>query len=251
MLRTELKADSRARDELGQLSRGISGLLSQLKSYNGFLESVPRTLRHEILNPVNTISLSMQQLQKSNSNTDSVINSACNATRQLELIVHSLTEAAHIEDSLRQESFAFFDIAAMLCEYLSNSQHKHSAHRLVYRGPQTGIEISGSDLRLAQLLDKLKDNAIDFAEAGSEILFELKSDSHNVELCVTNRGPIIPPEIMATLCTGMSSSRPATDGRPHLGIGLFIASRIAQMHGGRLEVVNQDDGVRVCVYLPA
>ena len=64
VLRTELKADSRARDELGQLSRGISGLLSQLKSYTGFLESVPRTLRHEILNPVNTISLSMQQLQK-------------------------------------------------------------------------------------------------------------------------------------------------------------------------------------------
>jgi two-component system sensor histidine kinase ChvG len=252
VLRTELKADGRARDELGQLSRGISGLLSQLKSYTGFLESVPRTLRHEILNPVNTISLSMQQLQKPDAkvNREDIINSACNATRQLELIVHSLTEAAHIEDVLRREVFEPFDLAALLGEYVRNSQLKHTTHLMVYRGPESGIEIRGSDLRIAQLLDKLKDNAIDFAEPDSDIVFEVKADQHNTELCVTNRGPIIPLEIMSTLCTGMASSRPASDGKPHLGIGLFIASRIAQLHGGKLDVANLDDGVRVCLILP-
>jgi signal transduction histidine kinase len=253
VLRTELKADNRARDELGQLSRGISGLLSQLKSYTGFLESVPRTLRHEILNPVNTISLAMQQLQKPDAkrNTDGIINSACNAIRQLELIVHSLTEAAHIEDALRRESFEAFDLAAMLNEYISNSQQKHATHKLVYRRPDAGIELNGSDLRITQLLDKLKDNAIDFSEQGSDIVFELKADQHSIELCVSNLGPIIPPEIFETLCTGMTSSRPATDGKPHLGIGLFIASRIAQMHGGRVEVINLSDGVKVCIWLPS
>jgi two-component system, OmpR family, sensor histidine kinase ChvG len=139
----------------------------------------------------------------------------------------------------------------MLSEYVNNSQRKHPSHRLVYRGPQAGIELNGSDLRITQLLDKLKDNAIDFAEPDSDIVFELKVDQHKLELCVTNRGPVIPPEILATLCTGMASSRPATDGKPHLGIGLFIASRIAQLHGGALEVVNTDDGVRVCLWLPS
>jgi signal transduction histidine kinase len=138
----------------------------------------------------------------------------------------------------------------MLNEYISNSQQKHATHKLIYRGPDAGIELNVSDLRITQLLDKLKDNAIDFSEQGSDIVFELKVDQHNVELCVSNRGPIIPPEIFATLCTAMTSSRPATDGKPHLGIGLFIASRIAQMHGGRLEVVNLADGVRVCIWLP-
>ena len=256
VLRTELKADSRARDELGQLSRGISGLLSRLRSYTGFLESVPRTLRHEILNPVNTISLSMQQLQqfetnpRHDANTAGVISSACNATRQLELIVHSLTEAAHIEDALRRERFEPFDLAAMLGEYVSNSQHKHTAQRLVYRGPETGVEINGSDLRIAQLLDKLKDNALDFADAGSDIEFVLDVHAQSCELCVINRGPVIPPEIMTTLCTGMTTHRPATGGKPHLGIGLFIASRIAQMHGGSLEVVNLTNGVSACMLLP-
>ncbi|MBT8127982.1 MAG: hypothetical protein KJP15_10900, partial [Gammaproteobacteria bacterium] len=57
-----IRTDEFAADEIGQLSRDFSSLLFRLKSYTGFLESIPRTLRHEILNPVNTISMSLQKL---------------------------------------------------------------------------------------------------------------------------------------------------------------------------------------------
>ncbi|HHJ35363.1 MAG TPA: hypothetical protein ENJ87_06330, partial [Gammaproteobacteria bacterium] len=56
-------SDNRHRDELGELSRGFSVLLDKLNNYTRFLESMPGMLRHEILNPVNTLSLSLQHLQ--------------------------------------------------------------------------------------------------------------------------------------------------------------------------------------------
>jgi signal transduction histidine kinase len=247
-----IKTDQYAADEIGQLSRDISSLLSRLKSYTGFLESVPRTLRHEILNPVNTISMSLQKLDADMVN-ESILNSARKAAQQLEMIVHGLTEAAHIEDALRQDEYDRFDLAAMVSEYVNNSKLKHGESRFKYNGPGSGVYIIGSDLRIAQLLDKLKDNALDFSEKESEIVFELKQWEHKVELAVANNGPEIPEDVMDSLFAGMISSRPARDDKPHLGIGLFVANRIAIQHGGELIMTNRADGrgVRVSFILPA
>ena len=246
-----IKADHNAADEIGQLSRDISSLLSRLKSYTGFLETVPRTLRHEILNPVNTISMSLQKLEAGNADR-SLLASARQATQQLEMIVQSLTEAARIEDALIDDEYTRIDLAALDREYVCNSKLKHGAERIDYSGPESGVYIKGSDLRIVQLLDKLKDNALDFSDKESQVIIELEVDADNVKLSVINEGPEMPTEVMDSLFTGMTSVRSAKDGKPHLGIGLFIANRIAQQHGGELYIADRKDvrGIIVSLKLP-
>ena len=168
------------------------------------------------------------------------------------MIVHSLTEAAHIEDALNQDEYESFDLAAMVNEYVNNSKLKHGESRFKYQGPGSGVYVLGSDLRIAQLLDKLKDNALDFSESNSEILFELKQLKDKVELSVVNNGPEIPQDVLGSLFEGIISSRPFKDDKPHLGIGLFVANRIAEQHGGELKMTNlaENKGVRVSFILP-
>jgi len=50
----------------------------------------------------------------------------------------------------------------------------------------------------------------------------------------------------------MVSGRTGKDNRPHLGIGLFIANRIAQQHQGELKITNLSNGagVKVSLFLP-
>ena len=251
VIASEINADHDAADEIGQLSRDISSLLSRLKSYTGFLESVPRTLRHEILNPVNTISMSLQKMEVDAVNRP-LLNSARKATQQLEMIVQGLTEAAHIEEALLQDEYERFDLAAMVNEYVENSKLKHGESRIRYRGPVSGLYVNGRDLRIAQLLDKLKDNALEFSSKESEILFELSRYDNNAELSIINRGPAIAEDVKGLLFSGMVSSRPGRQDRPHLGIGLFIASRIAEQHQAVLKITNLEDGagVRASLVLP-
>jgi signal transduction histidine kinase len=248
-----LQSDQLANDDLGDLSRGISDLLARLQRYTGFLETVPRTLRHEILNPVNTISMSLQKLAESrDAATETTIRTARQATRQLEHIVNSLTEAAHIAGALKEDTTGVFDFAVLVNEYVANSSRLHPGRRLLYRGPQDGVQVGGSDLRIAQLLDKVKDNALDFSPAGAEIRFELEIKENHAELSILNDGPRVPQAVLQALFVGMESHRPHTDGVPHLGIGLYIAKRIALHHGGELTVANReaDSGVRVSLRLP-
>lgn len=244
-------------DEIGELSRGFSSLLENLNRYTRFLESVPRMLRHEILNPVNTISMSLQNIsthsqQQDNSNSAD-INSACQAVEQLQLIVSSLTEAANIEQALTQDALELVDIAVLLCEYVANSQGKHPSARLRYYGKTSGVFVQANDIRIVQLLDKLKDNALDFALPGTEISFQLNTDQcQQVEISVKNEGDFIPPQQLEVLFRGMTSHRSAKSDSPHLGIGLYVALQIAQFHQGTVKIANRGDkqGVIVRLLLP-
>ncbi len=257
-------SDTNHRDEIGELSRSFSSLLDKLNRYTGFLETVPRMLRHEILNPVNTISMSLQSLQQSLpqshpvSKADSAdalhnIGLANNAILQLQLIVSSLTEAASIDEALTQDELAIFDIAALLSEYVKNSQLKHPEAKLRYQGVNSGVFVLANDLRMVQLLDKLKDNALDFALENTEIAFQLDiHQGHEVFIRVKNEGELIPQEQLDILFLGMVSHRSEKSDAPHLGIGLYVAFQIAKFQQGLLKIANRRDkqGVEVVIILP-
>lgn len=244
-------SDSDHRDEIGELSRSFSVLLGNLNNYTRFLESVPRMLRHEILNPVNSISMSLQNIQKKGDSSDIV--TANNAIKQLQLIVSSLTEAANIDEALVQDEVVDIDLAELLSEYVKNSQLKHKGACLRYLGKKSGIIVKVNDIRIVQLLDKLKDNALDFALSGTEIVFQLDtSQDGNAVISVKNEGEIIPDEQLAIMFQGMVSHRSVSTGSPHLGIGLYVAFQIAQFHHGELKIANHGDkqGVIVSLILP-
>ncbi|MBT8134313.1 MAG: HAMP domain-containing protein [Gammaproteobacteria bacterium] len=249
--------DSRHRDEIGELSRSFTALLDRLNDYTSFLETVPRMLRHEILNPVNTISMSLQSLQGKSDLSDNDetgdITTAGNAIQQLQLIVSSLTEAANIDDALTQDETETFDIAALLDEYVSNSRRKHHDADLQYHGINRGVFVEGNDIRMVQLLDKIKDNALDFATPETGIVFELDiSQGDRAIIYIKNEGDSIPQQQLDMLFQGMVSHRSVKTGMPHLGIGLYVAHKIAQFHQGQLKIANRRDkqGVEVVLVLP-
>ena len=208
-------------------------------------------LRHEILNPVNTISMSLQNIKQKNDSTDTTI--ACDAVKQLQLIVSSLTEAANIDEALIQDEVERIDIAALLSEYVDNSQLRHADAQLLYSGEKSGVFVQGNDIRIVQLLDKIKDNALDFSFPETTISFQLDTNQHHQALIsVKNEGPHIPPEQLDVLFQGMVSNRSAKTAVPHLGIGLYVAFQIARFHNGQLKIANRKDkqGVEVSLILP-
>lgn len=248
-------------DEIGELSRSFSALLGKLNSYTRFLETVPRMLRHEILNPVNTISMSLQSMSSQSGQlkadsadiTTADIATACNAIKQLQLIVSSLTEAANIDEALVQDEVEIIDIAALISEYVDNSQLNHADARLRYHGEKKGVLVRCNDIRIVQLLDKIKDNALDFAFSETEILFELDVNHDSKAIIrVKNEGEYIPQEQLDLLFQGMITHRSEKTESPHLGIGLYVAFQIARFHQGLLKIVNRRDkqGVEVSLVLP-
>ncbi|NNG13564.1 MAG: hypothetical protein HKM22_00220 [Gammaproteobacteria bacterium] len=251
---TELSAERVSHDELGQLSQRMSAMLQRLQRYTSFLENIPRTLRHEINNPLNVISTSLQNLTEKHPdlNDEQYLHSAERGIQRLSRIMDSLTEAASLEQSLQGDEKTRFDLALLVHTYVESSRHSHSQQEFVYTGPASGIEITGSALRIEQLLDKLVDNAVDFANPGSPINIQLTTEGSKIILRVLNEGPLLPEQLRGSTFMSMTSTRPSSDERPHLGMGLYVARTIAEYHSGQLQADNRTDvaGVEVKLLLP-
>jgi len=88
------------------------------------------------------------------------------------------------------------------------------------------------------MLDKLIENAVDFAAEGTAIRISLAVGATLV-LRVENDGPPLPDTIRDSLFDSMVSQRSERSGGvPHLGLGLYIARLIAQFHSGTLRAEN-------------
>ena len=121
------------------------------------------------------------------------------------------------------------------------------------RVPSGEVPFYGAPELIAQMLDKLCANAVEFAEPATPIIVALKHEENAVALAVANEGPSLPAKMQGRLFDSMVSVRQNRgDGEPHLGLGLYIVRLIAEFHGGRASAANRDDvqGVTVSVVLP-
>jgi signal transduction histidine kinase len=249
LVKTDIQSEKNAHDDLGDLSRGASDLLVRLSRYTHFLETIPRTLRHEILNPVNAISLGLQQLDSSPEKVVEIVKKTKQSILQLELIVSRLTEAAHIQEALATDTMVKIDLVSLLSEYVENIQQLHSTMRFQYSQPKGTAFINGNDLRFVQLLDKIKDNAINHTSAEGCIDIALTSEAGSISVTISNDGPIVSGSVLKALFRGIIPSQKSTVETPHLGIGLYIAHHIIQSHQGHITVTNRHDNSGVIVTL--
>ena len=251
--RSELTREMSAGDEIGELARSVSNMLSKLHQHNNFLENMPRTLRHEINNPLNTLSTSLDNLAEENPEVQSskYLASAKRGVNRIGSIVQNLADAANLEESLQAEEREIIDIQQLLKSYVANCSISHSSAEFVYRGTSYPVHANVSDFRIEQLLDKIVDNAIDFHRTNSPIKVQLDTYRDYLQITVANRGPVLPKKAEDSLFDSMVSHR-GPQNRLHFGLGLYVVRIIAEYHGGFVRAMNLTDGsgVAIMVQLP-
>lgn len=251
----QLKSETNSGDEIGDLARSISAMLSKLHQHNQFLENMPRTLRHEINNPLNTLSTSLQNLENENSPAAKrkYLESAKRGVMRIGLIIQNLADAANLEEALKSEELEVVDLQKLVQSYIANCHISHPNQIFEYNGTHYEVLAKVSDYRIEQLLDKLIDNAVDFNDPGSKITIGLNKDSYNLTLFVSNEGPSIPTDMFNNIFDSMVSVRSShLDNRQHFGMGLYVVRVIAQHHGGNVSASNllNGRGVSIKVTLP-
>ena len=250
---TALTGGMTAGDEIGDLARSVSNMLARLDQHNTFLQRMPRTLRHEINNPLNTVMTSLDQLAREVRDVaeSKYLESARRGILRIGAIVQNLADAASLEESLASEDLDVVDIRALMDSYVTNCRTVHKNHTFVFSAPPGPILANVADYRIEQMLDKLIDNAVDFHRANSPIRLQLDAHRDTLQITVANRGPMLPPDVAGSLFESMVSRR-ASAGELHFGLGLYVVRVIAEQHGGSVRAMNLADGsgVAVMVRLP-
>ena len=164
-------------------------------------------------------------------------------------LISELLDIARIDQGLFELTFEPMDLSTLLRE---------AAEALEV--PETRIEVDAApELRVVadpararQALENLLANAVQHAPPGTPVNVRLErqeSARHPLAVVViSDQGPGIDPVLLPRLFERFARSSSSTG----LGLGLFLARRIAEAHGGGVEVVSSSRrGTQFRLFLPA
>ncbi len=249
-----ITAEAGSGDEIGDLSRSVSGMLGRLSQYTRYLEGLPDTLAHELNNPLNVVNSSLENLQEELPQTQQskYMERAKNGIVRLRSILTSLTEAANLEEAMKTESPEEFDLVHLVSSYVEGYQLSYPDRAFKLDVRAAPLRISGTPDHIAQMLDKLADNAVDFGTTGTPILVRLDKQHGLARLSVINEGAVLPEDMGDRLFDPMVSIGKKNARRSRLGLGLYVVRLIAEFHRGKVEATNRTDipGAMFTVSLP-
>ncbi|RPI41849.1 MAG: proteobacterial dedicated sortase system histidine kinase [Betaproteobacteria bacterium] len=248
-------ASSAAHDELGDLSRSFSNALERLAQYTQYLESLATRLSHELRTPITVVRSSLDNLKLHGlpAEADVYVTRAEQGLARLATIITRMTEATRLERMMRDSERERFDLRAVVTGCVEGYRIAYAPKRFALIAPAEPVLLTGVPDLIAQMLDKLAANAVDFARGDHPIEIELRVTAQEATLAVRNIGPRLPAEIRERLFHSMASVRPHSGGdEPHLGLGLYIVHLIADFHHGKAIARDRADaeGVEVLVRLP-
>ena len=246
---------SRSQDEIGALARTLEEMLQRLARYNAYLEQMAARLAHELRTPVAVVRSSLDNLRHADMALSErvYIERADEGVKRLSLLIARMSEASQLEGILQGSEKEYFDLVAVVSGCVDGYRLAYPSSQFALSRPANGIKVEGLPDAIAQLLDKLIQNAIDFAIPGTSIVTSVFAEAKEVVLTVENRGAVMSQEVLSALFTSMVSAREnSSNQRSHLGLGLYIVRLIADFHGGAVSATNLRDGsgVRFELRLP-
>src|SRR5271169_1425134 len=246
---------SNSGDEIGDLSRSFHNALARLAQYASYQEAMATRLSHELRTPIAVVRSSLDALRMQPLPNDARVymERAQQGLNRLAHILTRMTEATRLEQSLADADRERFDFARVIAGCLDGYRAADPQQIIELSLPAGEIPFNGAPELIAQMLDKLVANAVEFADPGTSITVALERNVLDIRLSVANQGPPLPLKMHGRLFDSMVSVRTEQSrDQPHLGLGLYIVRLIAEFHGGRAVAMNRADaaGVIVSVDLP-
>jgi CheY-like chemotaxis protein len=216
------------------------------------------TLAHELRNPLAAIRFALESLKGGTQSggearARDVID---RQVGQLVRLVDDLLDVSRITANkihLRRESHDLGRLMAIAAESVMPLATA-AEQRLEVRMPQAAVCVEGDGTRLVQIFANVLHNAVKFTPRGGRIWFTADQESTDATVRIRDTGIGIAPDLLARVFDMFRQAEPVLErSAGGLGIGLTLARRLVEMHGGRIAISSggAGQGTEVDIRLPA
>ncbi len=235
-------------DELDTLSRTINGMLDQIEQLLHGVRDVSNSIAHDLRTPLAELRSRLEELSLSRPEAEETfaeIDAAVADVDRVIRIFNALLRLAEIDTGMRRSGFVAINAAEIAKQavefYLPAAELKGISLSYQGSGP---VGIPGDPVLLAQAIGNLIDNALKYTMDGGAISVEVQTlTDARVRITVADNGPGIPdaekPKVPARFYRGDTSR-----GTPGVGLGLSLVASVAKVHGGALELADNNPGLR-------
>jgi signal transduction histidine kinase len=214
---------------------------------------------HELRTPLTTLLGRAQLLQKWLEREESAperdvrsIRIVVKQAQRLNEMITGLLDVSRIQGGRFTIAPRPLNLLALVRRVVDEWRLAAAQHTLLLEAAQEPLTVQGDELRLEQVLQSLLDNAIKYSPGGGEVRVEVGRSRGKARVRVSDHGIGIPAatqgELFHNLCRAENAD---AEGLSGLGIGLYVANQILELHSGRIAVESvEGEGSAFTVELP-
>ena len=254
---------SKRKDEIGDLSRSFTTLISRLNDRIHYVETFSSDVAHEFKNPLAAIRSAVEIMNEPGLNDeekDELYTSINDEVHHLEVLLKDTRDISKIEnqdDDYGKENIPIGLLAGNIIKRVSQN-YTNVTFDLKCRAMNKSYFAKASNLD--RMLENLIDNAASFAIKNEQknvnvsIIFdeEIKSLTSALLISVEDSGPGVPAGEEDKIFTRFYSHRDDTQKKNHSGLGLSTVKAIVESMNGQIIVKKSDSlgGAMFIVTLP-
>ena len=248
-----------------ELLRTLAGSLDRQRDTIDELNRVSRTrdlflatVSHEMRTPLSALSMRVDLLLHTMRDMPPALQASLLAmrvhVRQEAAMVEDLIDAARTLTGTMSVNRVTVPLGRIVRDAVSTVEASANEKRIVFSVTPDNhgdhIEVDADPRRLQQVLWNLMLNAIKFTPPGGSVGLNIASDLDGVRIRVHDSGQGIAPEDLPHVFGAFTLQSHANASG--LGLGLYIARRIVELHGGTITAssAGKDLGTSFTIYLP-
>jgi signal transduction histidine kinase len=250
-----IRAKKETDDEVGTLVEAFNRMLhriqqreAELREANRLKDEFLATLSHELRTPLNAI-LGWTRLLRAGAlppdSSDRALEKVERNAQAQARLVEDLLEVSRITSGKLRLDLREVDLAAIIHAAAESVRPAALAHDLTLEttGLDQRLPTIGDPDRLQQVIWNLLSNAVKFTPAGGRVRIGLERAGGTDTLVVRDTGiGIEPPFLPHVFDTFRQADASSTRQFGGLGLGLSIARRLVELHGGTIAATSEGAG---------
>src|SRR5438445_8716264 len=252
--RGDLSARSgvRSDDEVGKLARSFDEMAGRIQATRKAEKELLANVSHELRTPLARIHVALELIQGRDDDMRRRLAAVGEELDELERLIADVLTASRLE--LAQAPLQRAPVsAARLIEKGRQRVLALEPDRPVQADVQPGLTFHVDEPLLSRALDNVLDNARKYGGGPrSPIKVEARRENGEVVLAVSDSGTGIPPQELERIFDPFYRGSTVRTRESGFGLGLALARRVVEAHGGKIRASNVDGGgARIEMRLPA
>ena len=228
---------------LNRMNDELRRLYEELETVSRHKSEFLANMSHELRTPLNAIIgfselLQLESFGELNEQQLGYVDDVLDAGRHLLSLINDILDLSKVEAGRMELDLSSFSLRQHARERVDDARGASDprAGRLGLELDPDEIRIRADERKLRQVVFNLLSNAVNFTPAGGRVDVSARVTDGVVEVSVTDTGPGIAPDDQELIFEEFRQARGSSGAQAGTGLGLPLARRFIELHGGRLWV---------------
>ena len=233
-------------DEIGTLTEAFNGMAESLELNETRRRDFVANVSHELRTPMTTIAGFADGILDGTIPPDQqrkYLETISSETKRLSRLVRTMLDMSRLRADNAASRMTVFDLNEMVVQAVLSFEERVEAKKLnmMLDMPEEGPRVTGDLDALTRVVYNLVDNAIKFADEGTDLTVSVWKENGMAYTSVQDHGVTIPrSELPLIFDRFHKSDRSRSMDRDGVGLGLYMVKEIIAAHGQEIFVTSEN-----------